>query len=92
MLDYETDSKLQYYSSLKALHAKAVSLQSSINDYRSKLQILNNTELVQKTLNSGEISLLDYIFELTFYYESVNKMLDLECDLHKTIAHLKQYE
>jgi len=92
MLDYETDSKLQYYSSLKALHAKAVSLQSSINDYRSKLQILNNTELLQKTLNSGEISLLDYIFELTFYYESVNKMLDLECDLHKTIAHLKQYE
>jgi hypothetical protein len=35
--------------------------------------------------------LLEYIFEFSLYYESVNKMLELERDLNKSMAELNRY-
>jgi outer membrane protein TolC len=88
----EYDAKLQFYIRLKSLHLKAVSLQNSINDYRGKLQIFSNLKLLKKALDKGEISLIDYIYELTFYYESVNRLMVLQRDVNKTLAELNQYQ
>jgi outer membrane protein TolC len=88
----EYDAKLQFYIRLKSLHLKAVSLQNSINDYRGKLQIFSNLQLLKKALDKGEISLIDYIYELTFYYESVNRLMVLQRDVNKTLAELNQYQ
>jgi len=88
----EYDTKLQFYNKLKYLHLKAVSLQNSIVDYGSKLQIFSNSQLLKKALDKGEISLIDYIYELTFYYESVNRLLVLERDVNRTQAELNQYQ
>ena len=85
------DNKVQLYNQLKVLHTKAIELQNSSADYKSKLQSFNNSELLMKALDKGEISLIDYILELSFYYESVNNLLELERDMNKTIAELNQY-
>ena len=85
------DNKLQLYSHLKMLYTKTVSLQKNVNDYRSKLQLFNNSELLKKALDKGEITLINYILELSIYYESVNNLLELERDMNKTIAELNQY-
>nr|MBC8147706.1 TolC family protein [Bacteroidota bacterium] len=85
------DNKLQFYNHLKALHAKAISLQKNVSDYRVKLQTFDNSELLKKAMDKGEISLIEYMFELSFYYESINNLLELELDLNKTIAELNQY-
>lgn len=93
-LAYESimiDKKLQYYNSLKALHTKAIDLQNNVNDYRSSLLSLSNSELLKKALDKGGISLINYILELSFYYESANKLLELERDLNKSVAELNQY-
>lgn len=87
----ETDTKLQFYSQMKILHAKAVSLQNSLTDYRQNLNAYNNANLLQKALEKGEISLSEYIFELSLYYESINKLLEMEQNLHKTVAALNRY-
>ena len=42
-------------------------------------------------LDKGEISLIDYILELSIYYESVNKLLEQEKYLNKILAKLNQY-
>ncbi len=86
-----TDNKLQVYNSLKILHTKAISLQNNVTDYRSKLQSFNNSELLKKALDKGEISLIDYIIELSIYYESVNNLIQLEREMNKTLAELNQY-
>ena len=86
-----TDNKVQHYNQLKVLHTKAVALQSNAADYKTKLQSFNNIELLKKALDKGEISLIDYILELSFYYESVNNLLELERDMNITIAELNQY-
>lgn len=85
------DNKIQLYSHLKMLHTKSISLQKSANDYKLKLASFNNSELLRKALDKGEISLINYMVELSIYYESVNNLLELERDLNKAIAELNQY-
>lgn len=88
----EADTKLQFYNNLKALHTKAISQQSSLNDYRTNLQLFDNSALLQKALDLGELSLAEYIFELSIYYESFNKLLELERNLNMTIVELNKYQ
>jgi hypothetical protein len=85
------DNKMQLYSHLKVLHTKAISMQNSVNNYKSKLEAFNNSELLKKALDKGEITLINYMLELSIYYESVNNLLELERDMNKTIAKLNQY-
>lgn len=86
-----TDNKLQFYNHLKTLHTKAIGLQKNVNDYRISLLSYDNSELLKKALDKGEISLINYILELSIYYESVNKLLELEREMNKTLAELNQY-
>lgn len=88
----EYDAKQQFYNKLKSLHEKAVSQQNNLFEYRTKLLLLSNSQYLKKALDNGEISLIDYIYELTLYYESVNRLLVLERDVNKTIAELNQYQ
>lgn len=85
------DNKVQFYNQLKTLHSKAISLQSNVTEYRSKLQLFNSSDLLKKALDKGEISLIDYIMELSIYYENVNKMLELNRDMNKAMAELNRY-
>ncbi len=86
------DTKLTFYNRLKSLHAKAVQLQGSLADYRKELELCNNTELANKALELGEISMIEYLMELAVYYESFNNMLDIQKQLHYTLAELNKYE
>jgi outer membrane protein TolC len=85
------DQKVQFYNRLKLLHTKAIGLQNNANDYKSKLQTFDSSELLKKALDKGEITLIDYILELSIYYESVNKLLRSELEMNKTLAELNQY-
>jgi len=85
------DNKVQLYNQLKTLHSKAISLQSNVTEYSSKLQSFNSSDLLKKALDKGEISLIDYIMELSIYYENVNKMLELDRDMNKAVAELNCY-
>ncbi len=88
----ENDIRLQFYVKLKSLHEKAVYLQNSLIDYKNKLAILSNTRSLNTALAKGEISLIEYIFEQTIYYESNNKLLLLERDVNKAFAELYQFQ
>lgn len=87
----ELDAKIQFYNELKALHSVAVNLQKSVKNYRNNLETFDNSELLKKALDKGEISLINYILELSVYYESANKLIDLERDMQKTYAHLMKF-
>lgn len=88
----QADQKLHFYNSLKSLYSKAAGLQKSLVDYRQKLQSCNNSQLVLKALDKGEISMIEYLFELSVYYESVNQLIETERNLHRTWAELNQYK
>ncbi|KKL22687.1 hypothetical protein LCGC14_2432960, partial [marine sediment metagenome] len=85
------DNKVQLYNHLKVLHAKATGLQKIVSDYKENLKLFNNSELVAKALDKGEISLIEYMLELSIYYESVNNLLQSEMEMNKTVAELNKY-
>ncbi len=85
------DNKLQFYNRLKTAHQKFIDLQKNATDYKSQMQELDNTEMLQKALNAGQISLIDYIMELSVYYESIDKILEMEKELNDAFAELNQY-
>ena len=89
---FETDTRLQFYNNLKALHTKATSLQNSMIDYQANLQKFNNSDLLQRSLDNGELSLAEFYYELTVYYESFNRLLVLEKTLNETIIELNRYQ
>lgn len=87
----EVDRRLQFYIHLNTLHTKVYSLQKNLEEYRSLLLAFDSSELLMKALDQGEISLIDYMLELSIYYESVNTLLEMERDLNKTYAELNQF-
>ncbi|MDD4108052.1 MAG: TolC family protein [Prolixibacteraceae bacterium] len=87
----EADIRMQYYNHLKALYSKAAGLQQNVSGYRKGLSGYYNTEFLKLALDKGEISLINYINEFSFYYESINNLLSLERDLNKVNAELNQF-
>ena len=73
------------------LHTKVTGLQNNVSDYKSKLQSFDNSELLEKALDKGEISLINYMLERAIYYESIKASLELERDMNKALAELKRY-
>jgi outer membrane protein TolC len=89
--DVERDRKLILYNQLKMLHGKAIAQKKSVDDYRMALQNIDNGGFLKTALEAGEISLIDYILELSLYYESQTRLLTAERDLNRVVAELYQY-
>jgi len=85
------DNKLKFYNHLKALHSKIIRLQKNVNNYQKSLMLLDNSELLKKALEMGEISLIEYVLELSIYFDSVDRLYELERDMNKALAELKLY-
>jgi outer membrane protein, heavy metal efflux system len=85
------DHELQFYNHLKALHSKAVRLQKNAADYKSGLLLYNNAELLKTALDKGEIALINYLTELSFYYESMHQLLEIEKELFKVVAEIERF-
>jgi outer membrane protein TolC len=92
MQSAEADAKLQFYNNMKALHIKVISLQNNVTDYRSKLAMYSNSELLEKAFNKGEISLTEYMYELLLYYESMYKLLEMEMNYNFAHAELNKHQ
>ncbi|NQU35227.1 MAG: TolC family protein [Bacteroidetes bacterium] len=86
------DQKQQYFNHLNMLHSKAVGLQKSTDVFRNNLISFNSSNLLNKAMENGQFSLIEYIYELSTYYESKDKLLELELELHKTAAELNQFK
>lgn len=85
------DHKLQFYNHLKALYDKAAALQKNVLGYRESLRQYANAGFLKTALDKGEISLINYITEFSFYYESISNLLSLERDLNMINAELNQF-
>lgn len=91
MLSYSADSKVQFYNHLRSLYEKSKSLMSNTSDYREQLSKYEHSELLNKALDKGQITLIDYMLEQAIYYESQNNLLEMERDLNMTLAELYQF-
>lgn len=88
----QKDSKQQFYSQIQILYNRAFGLKLTADNYRKSLINVNNTDLLKRALDAGEISLLEYMVEIGLYYDTVNQALEAERDYQKAFAELSAVE
>ena len=80
------EKRIDFYANQKMLFDKAHILKNNTEDYREILGSLDHTGLLLNALDSGEISLIQYLMELAVYYEGVDQLLEYERELGKVFA------
>ena len=88
----QADVKQQLYSQLQTLYNRTSGLKNVADNYRAALSSANNSILLKKALDAGEISLVDYIVEIGLYYNTINQALQAELDYQKAFAELSAAE
>ena len=74
------DTRIMLYNSLKNVYEKAKGLREMAEKYRNSVEGSDNRVLLEKALETGAISLIDYLVELRFYYDAIDNMLATERD------------
>ncbi|MDR2910665.1 MAG: TolC family protein [Bacteroidales bacterium] len=86
------DTKIQFYSNLQNLFVKSSRLRQNALQYRHALSAYSNNAFLQKALDAGELSLLNYLLEIEYYYDAMNNMMEAERDFNLSLAELSAVE
>ena len=86
------DNRLNLKTNLQQLYQQAEALQISCADYAKVLEQQRNIELLNKAMNAGQLSVIDYFTELSTIYDSHQSYLDVEKEYHSISAQLYQYK
>lgn len=62
------------------------------SDYEAILTNASNEELLNKALEAGQLSLIEYLMEVRYFYDAILKSLEAEKALHEQIAELYKFE
>jgi outer membrane protein, heavy metal efflux system len=64
----------------------------SIQEYKELLAGLNNTELLNKALRLGQITVIQFFQDESYYFSAVDKYLQMELEIQQAIAKLYKYD
>ncbi|MEE4176392.1 MAG: TolC family protein [Bacteroides sp.] len=87
----QQDLRVRYLGRYRSLYEQAKSLREASLNYHDNLNVFNHSELLMKALEAGQISLIDYLLELGFYYETVNLSLETDRQLHMVLATMEHF-
>lgn len=79
-------------TTLQELYQQTQALELTKNEYTHTLTSQRNEELLNKALEAGQISMIDYFVEITILYDSIQNYLDVEKEYHNLLAQLLQYK
>ena len=82
------DSKVQFHNHLQTLYFKAATQKQNAQKFRQSLIENRNEPSLKKALDAGEISLLNYLLEIEFYNDAINRVLEAERDYELILAEL----
>jgi len=88
----QEDTEQQYDIALRTRYDKARKLSALLGDYKQILQTSNNEELLSKAFEQGQLSLINYLLELSAYYETVDHYLDTEREYQQALNSLRAEE
>ena len=75
----------------KITYQQVLSLKENLESYETVLNSVNNEELLQKSLESGEISVIDFFTEMFYLYEIYDDYLHIEKEYYQSLAELYKY-
>ncbi|MDD4516842.1 TolC family protein [Massilibacteroides sp.] len=86
------DTRLQFQNELKSNYEKAQKLYGVLQEYDQLLKTSSNEELLEKAFKQKQLSLINYLLELSAYYDAVDQYLETEKEYQLIAAELRQWE
>lgn len=83
------DARQQIAQLVSKQYATAQALQHTGDELQEGLSLTSNDRLLRRSLELGQISLLDYLLEVSFYYSARTAQLEAERDAQLAIAELR---
>lgn len=84
IIEHRLENK-SYYDQL-AVRLKAM------QEYKDLFATLNNTELLNKSLRLGQITIIQYFLDESYYFSAYDKYLQMEWEYQQAIARLYKYQ
>lgn len=85
------EHRTEHYYEVRQQYEEYQSLKRSLEAYREVLSSLNSRGLLWKALQLGEISVIEYFLETSYYFATYDAYLKLEKDYHQSIARLNKF-
>lgn len=63
-----------------------------VQDYKELLLTLNNTALLNKALSLGQITIIQYFYDESFYFTAFDKYLQAEWEYQQAVARLYKFQ
>ena len=86
------DAKFKFYNQLETMFLRASGLKQTLSIYKESLSGANNTILLKKALDAGQISILEYVMEMNLYFDILTQSLESEREYQKSLAELSAFE
>lgn len=77
---------------LQSLYDQSVALKTSMNEYSEVLKSQNGLELLNKAIQSGQISMMEYFVDVTTLYQSMQNYMQLQNEYQKVMAQLYKFK
>jgi hypothetical protein len=62
-----------------------------MEEYNALVATLNNASLLEKALRLGQITVIQYFQDESYYFSAYDRYLQLEFEHHKAVAQLFKY-
>ena len=86
------EHRTKHYFENKLLYEQYLHWQNTFSEYQTILTSANNEQLLSKALEHGELSLIEYLMEVRYFYDAVGRLLEAEHKLHQSIAALYKFQ
>lgn len=73
------------------LYNQSQTLKVSIDEYRQVLKSQNNLALLNKAIQAGQISMIEYFVDVTTLYQSMQNYMQLQNEYQKVLAQMYKY-
>lgn len=83
------DAQQQLSQAIRQQYAQAQALQRTADELQEELSLTSNDRLLRRSLELGQISLLDYLLEVSFYYSARTAQLEAERDAQLALSQLR---
>lgn len=91
--EMQTESTaLQLEAALRGLYDQLLAVKASLDDYDSRLDLKQNVALLDKALEGGQLSTIDYFVELSTINQSLQNYILLENQYQKLIAEIYKFQ
>ena len=79
-------------AALHQLWTKAGELKKSVDEYATVLEQQNSIALLNKAIQAGQLSMVEYFVNVTTFYQSMQNYLQLQNDYQKTLAEMYRFK